>query len=774
MPTNQMQLRSFVLDGLRAIGATPEEITREIYQATLPPDAQRIFANQKRLLFTFQRDAQFDYPDAELVTFGGNLLNRLIDVLRKRAQAATVMLISPAPTPPTQLPFPLPTPGCTATGAAVIVGYAPLTHFLIKTTYLTDEKIEQIFEVSVDQATGRLEANGDEFGELLHRPLKAGRPDEHLFAQLDEASALRLAFDAVQPLVRQRAQAIESTISRHLDAELARIRAFYAAMAPPVSSPPSSASAATLSAEEAAELQAEQERQQQELQELEDEKERKLDMARERYRLIVRTSLLEAITIFRPVHRYTFHISPDRSAPQSAALPLTLDIDPLNGTHYLPTCGSCGGTMAQVCYCERTPHLVCQACVQVCTSCGHGRCAGHPLGACSIDGTGVCDTCLTEAEDCGHHTCPDHQVRCTVSNRTVCVTCARTCTSCGRSSCPTHTLACHIDQTPLCVNCVVRCARCNEVTCAKDQVLCRTCGEISCTACASRCADPNCRRYHCNIHLQSCATPGCTGRFCPIHVKACAQCGRPHCLAHTLACHVCQQPVGAGCAALCASHGHPLCRKHALPCNVCNQFACPNGLSNCRSCGRVTCRNHTLVCSIDRQPFCPSCSGACATCNSIHCASSHLTTCSDCGRRHCPAHIVACHVDGKFFCVQHQATCAICGQHHCQHHTRICAICNQPTCSTCRSVKGVCRLCTSLQSVPANDPRIQQAYPSISAAGVRPKSAASWLIAETQARRIIVARMLLRHHLFVFRPSDSAPLAHRSFGFLQGSHFSSP
>lgn len=773
MPMNQLQLRSFVLDGLRAIGAAPEEITREIYQATLPPDAQRIFANQKQLLFTFQRDAQFDYPDAELVTMGGNLLNRLIDVLRKRAQAATVMLISRDPTPPMQFPCPLPTSGCQAAGGAVIAGHAPLTNFLIKAAYLTDEKIEQIFEVSIDQATGRLEVNSEEFGKLLHRPLKAGRPTEHIFAQIDEASALRLAFDAVQPLIRQRVQAIESTISRHLDEELARIRAFYAPTASLAAPALAGTGAAMLSEEEAAELKAEQERQQQEQQAQEAEKERKLDMARERYRLIVRTSLLEAITIFRPLHRYTFHVSVDRAAPQSAALPLTIDVDPLSGTHHLPTCGSCGGMMAQVCYCERKPHLVCQACVQVCTSCGHGRCGEHPLGACSVDGAGVCDTCLIEAEDCGHHACPDHRMRCSVSQQTVCVSCARTCSACGRSSCPTHTLACHIDQTPLCVNCAVRCARCNEVTCARDQVLCRTCGEISCTACASRCADSNCHRYHCNIHLQSCATVGCTGRFCPTCLTACAQCGHPHCPAHTLTCHECQQPVGAGCAVLCASHGHPLCRKHALPCNVCNQLACPKGLTNCRSCGRATCRKHTLVCTIDRQPFCPSCSGACATCNGIHCVGSHLTTCSDCGRRHCPPHIAACHVDGRFFCVQHQAICAICGQHHCQHHTAACQVCGQPICSTCCGAKGICRLCTSLQSVPPNDPRILQAHPSINAAGVRPKSASAWLLAETPERRIIVARMLLRHHLFVFRPADGAPLAHRSFGFLQGGLFPS-
>jgi len=86
----------------------------------------------------------------------------------------------------------------------------------------------------------------------------------------------------------------------------------------------------------------------------------------------------------------------------------------------------------------------------------------------------------------------------------------------------------------------------------------------------------------------------------------------------------------------------------------------------------------------------------------------------------------------------------------------------------------MCRLCTSLQSVPPNDPRILQAHPSINAAGVRPKSASAWLLAETPERRIIVARMLLRHHLFVFRPADGAPLAHRSFGFLQGGLFPSP
>jgi hypothetical protein len=773
MPTNPLQLRTFVLNGLQAIGAAPEEITREIYQATLPPDAQRIFANQKQLLFTFQRDAQLDYPDAELVTIGGNLLNHLIAVLRKRAQAATVILLSREPIPPAQFLCPLPLVGCLATPANVITGFAPLTHFLIKATYLTDEKIEQLFEVTFDQATGHLELTNDEFEKLLHRPLKAGRPGEHIFAQIDEATALRQAFDAVQPMVRQRSQAIEATISRHLDEELARIRIFYAA-ALPAPQPLDNQSTDMLSPEEIAELKAEQERQQEEKQQLDAERDRKLDMARERYRLIVRTTLLEAITIFRPLHRYTFQITPHQSAVPDDPLPLTIDVDPSSGAHHLPTCGTCGGSMAQVCYCERKPHLVCQACAQACTSCGHGRCNEHPLVPCSVDGARVCDKCLIETEDCGHLACPDHRVRCAVSNKSVCVTCVRTCSACGNSICPAHALACHIDQTLLCVNCVVRCARCNEVTCAKDQVLCRTCGEITCKACASRCADPNCHRYHCNIHLQTCATSGCAGRFCPTCVKPCAQCGRLHCLTHTLTCHECHQSVGSGCAAICASHGHPLCRKHALPCNVCNQLACPQGLTNCRSCGRATCGKHTLVCTIDRQPFCPSCSAACATCNAIHCVGSHLTTCSDCGRRHCPSHIVACHVDGKFFCVQHQAACAICGQHHCQQHTRTCDLCNQPACSTCLSAKGICQLCVSLQGVPANDPRILQAHAAIQAAGIRPKSVSAWLIAETAGRRIIVARMLLRHHLFVFRPSDGSPQAHRSFGVLQSNLFPSP
>jgi hypothetical protein len=773
MPVNQIQFRSFVLDGLRAIGAVPEEVAHEIYQATLPPDAQRIFANQKQLLFTFQRDAQADNPDAELVTIGGNLLNHLIDVLRKRAQAATVMLISRAPTPPALFACPVPAPGCTAVGTAVIASYTPLTQFLIKATYLTDEKIEQIFEVTVDQATGKVEIGGSTVETLLTRPLKQGRPTEALLAQIDEAKALRLALDAVQPLVQERARAIEASISRHLDEELARIRAFYAASAPAQQhAGPSTAASDTLSDEEAAQQKAEQERQEQDRQEQEAEQERKIEMARERYRLIVRTSVLTGITLFRPLHRYTFRVSSDQatSAPANA-LPLTVDVDPLSGAIQRPVCGTCGSAMTQICYCERTPHLVCQTCAQVCTSCKRGRCVEHALGACAVDGAGVCETCLTESEECGHRSCPDHQMRCSVSQRTVCTTCARLCASCGRPTCPTHTLACHIDQTPLCVNCAQRCARCNEVTCAKDQVRCRSCDAVSCTSCASRCADPQCRRYHCNIHLQPCATPGCTGRFCPTCSKACAQCGRAHCPAHTTTCHECGQSVGAGCAVACASHGHPLCRKHALPCNVCNRLACPTGLTSCSSCGRATCTSDTLICAIDKQPFCPSCAGRCATCNAVHCVSSHLIACQECGRKNCPTHAIVCHIDGRFFCEQHQATCAVCGQHHCQQHTTRCALCEQPICSTCKSPKGVCRLCASLHSTPANDPRILQAHLSMAAAGVRPKSVSDWLLAETAARRIIVARTLWREHLFVIRPLDGVPLAHKRFGLLQHSPF---
>ncbi len=772
MPVNQIQFRSFVLDGLRAIGATPEEISREIYQATLPPDAQRIFANQKQLLFTFQRDAQADYPDAELVTIGGNLLNRLIDVLRKRAQAATVMLISRDPMPPAQFPCPVPAPGCTATGTDLITSHMPLTQFLIKTTYLTDEKIEQIFEVTVDQGTGNVEIGSKAVETLLTKPLKQGRPTETLLAQIDEARALRLALDAVQPLVQERARAIEAAISRHLDEELARIRAFYASAAPAQPIAAQTTAEDTISDEEAAQRKAEQERQEQEYQEQEAEKKRKIEMARERYHLIVRTSLLTGITLFRPLHRYTFYITSDRpTATPARALPLTIDVDPLSGAVNRPVCNTCGSAMAQICYCERTPHLVCQTCIQVCASCKRGRCIEHPLGACSVDGAGICEECLTESEECGHHSCSDHQMRCSVSQRTVCTICARLCASCGRPTCPTHTLPCHIDQTPLCVNCATRCARCNEVTCTKDQVRCRTCDALSCTSCASRCADPQCQRYHCNIHLQPCTTQGCTGRFCPTCIKPCAQCGRAHCPAHTATCHECGQMVGAGCAVLCASHGHPLCRKHALPCNVCNRLACPKGLTNCSSCGRATCASDTLTCSIDKQPFCPSCAGRCATCNTVHCVSSHLIACSECGRKNCPTHAIACHIDGRFFCEQHQATCAACGQHHCQQHTVRCALCEQPICSTCKNSKGVCRLCASLHNVPANDPRIMQAHLSLIAAGVRPKSVSDWLLAETAARRIIVARTLWREHLFVIRTLDGVPLAHKRFGLLQHSPF---
>ena len=774
MPVNQLQFRSFVLDGLRAIGAAPQEISREIYQASLPPDAQRIFANQKHLLFTFQRDAQADYPDAELVTIGGNLLSRLIDVLRKRAQAASVTLISRDPTPPALFPFPLPTPGCAAVGSAVISSYAPLTQFLLKATYLTDEKIEQLFEITIDQLTGKVEIAGDTFEALLTRPCKHGRPTEGLFAQIDEARALRLAFDTIQPLVQERARTIEAAVSRHLDEELARIRAFYAATTTPATAasaqqPPAQATGAdTPSDEEAERLRKEAERQEQDRQEQEAEKTRKIEMARERYRLIVRTALLEGITIFRPLHRYTFQITNAQSAAAPApALPLTIDVDPLSGTIHRPLCGTCGSAMAAVHYCERGPHLVCQTCALVCPRCKRGRCIEHPLGACSIDGAAFCEVCLTEAQECGHRCCPDHQLPCSASDRTVCTACARVCASCGRPTCPTHTLACHIDQTPLCVQCAKHCARCNEITCAKDQVRCRTCNEVSCTACASRCADPNCRRYQCNIHLQSCATPGCTGRFCPTCLKACAQCGRVHCPAHSATCHECGQSVGAGCAVLCASHGHPLCRKHALPCNVCNRLACPHGLASCSSCGRATCSSDTLTCSIDKQLFCPSCADRCATCKAVHCVSSHLIACRACGRKNCPTHTTACHIDGSSYCEQHQATCASCGQHHCQQHTVRCQVCDQPICSTCRDPKGICRLCASLRSVSPTDSRILHAYPSLSAAGIRPKSVLDWLLAESAARRIIVARTLWREHLLVIRPLDGKSLAHRRFGLLQ-------
>jgi len=72
-----------------------------------------------------------------------------------------------------------------------------------------------------------------------------------------------------------------------------------------------------------------------------------------------------------------------------------------------------------------------------------------------------------------------------------------------------------------------------------------------------------------------------------------------------------------------------------------------------------------------------------------------------------------------------------------------------------------------LRSVSPTDSRILHAYPSLSAAGIRPKSVLDWLLAESAARRIIVARTLWREHLLVIRPLDGKSLAHRRFGLLQ-------
>jgi hypothetical protein len=763
MPVNQIEFRTFVLDGLRAIGAPARRIEAEVYQATLPIEVQKTFGNRREVTFTFERRALDDYPDAELVTLGGNLLNRLIEVLRKRAQAASITLSSQEPLPPAQFACPLPTLNSTAVGMAVIASYAPLTQFLLKVTYVTDEKFEQIFEVTVDHASGKIELDKGEFDRLLNRPSRAGRPAELLVGKLDETQALLRALDVIKPLVEQRVRAIEATASRRLDEELARIRAFYAAPAPSPAAVQVAAPGTSPTLTEAEALQIKEEMEH--LQQLQQEKEHKLEMARERYRLMVRTNLLSATTIFRPLHRYTFQITLNRTGAKAPPLPLVVERDPFSQAVSLPTCENCKGAMAQVCYCEQGLHLICQSCAQVCTSCQRAYCTAHPLGTCPVDGAGVCNDCLFEADECGHRACPQHQTRCHVSNRTVCAQCAQVCSTCGHATCPTHLLGCHIDHTPVCVNCVVKCARCNEITCTKDQVLCRTCGEIACRACAAPCADPACRRFHCKVHLQQCATASCTGLFCPDHVAACAECGKPHCQAHTTTCPECRLPVGAGCAIACVSHGHMVCRKHAQLCSVCKKTACPKGLVACSSCGRATCLKDAQRCEQDGLFYCPTCSDRCVTCQAVTCAR-HLATCEDCGRRHCTKHILPCHIDQHPFCQTHSAICATCGRFHCRKHTVSCHICGQAICSACRSGKGICRLCATFKNVPANDPRILQAHTAISSRGVRPRSVASWLISETPLRRIIVAQLAWSTHLFVFNAKDGAPLAHKHFGFF--------
>jgi hypothetical protein len=156
-------LEEFLLDYLDVAGGVWQAVEPQVYDALLPAAVEQalgVAASDGVLRFTLDPEALPDYPTAQLMAFGNPLLDRIFEHAQSLGQTAQVYLtgfnLSPHDLPSTvrrslQVPA----------GVEVRSGPPRAYHFSaalfwFQATFISDEKVQDIFAVGIERYYGRL------------------------------------------------------------------------------------------------------------------------------------------------------------------------------------------------------------------------------------------------------------------------------------------------------------------------------------------------------------------------------------------------------------------------------------------------------------------------------------------------------------------------------------------------------------------------------------------------------------------------------------------
>lgn len=730
----------------RHFGCPVREIESDLWELRLTDPLQRRF-RATRWVLCFHRDLLGADPEAQLVTAGSPVLQRMREALDAEGLAADAFLQPVVPAPAAVPPEIQPVNGALRAHRRE-QAWTTLVRFHFRLALWGTERHEEFFPVVLDAATGApAEA-------ALKRALETSAPGAAGSAPpVDRDRLLERAFQEAErrsaPLVVER----EDEQERTAQAEIAEAEAFFRE---------SLREADAARRDQLLEFQA-----------------TRLAEIRERHAVQAELEPRGAVLFRLPRVRLELVLE---DGPYRATLPV--EIDQLDGALAVPACryhpgralrrvGLCPahGLHCDACHwtcstcrkpgCPECPRLDCpdcggahcQDCTALCAACGSRRGRTH-MAVCGSGCGAVCPSCLVTvagqpccrrcavACDCGHGERTARVVRSTASSRTYCAPCA------ARDLAPCDLHAGLVETASL-----VRCVAGGERACPN----CRKTLASGGAACLKHAADCPCGRTVLATELTRC---GNHGAYCPSCRWTCATCGEARCRAcQTGACRHCSGMHCAGCTVRCPGCSQAVGKDHVLRCASGCGLVCPrcalevDGRKHCAACARVASCGHPallteIVTSADSgRTYCRACRGSqlflCAfsqkwseTAEGVACAGDRRLvrrkvafTLSD-GRAACPGHaglcgcgktvlttdLVPCPVHGVNACphclvaLPHEGgrragrccavLCARCGAWESQDAAGQCGFCPAPLCRACVRQAESCPVCRKTACSP--------------------------------------------------------------------------
>ena len=547
-------MSAFLIDYFRYAGCDVEQAEHALSITLTPELAAHLGKARLRLAF----DPAHLTPDAELVTPGCYLMNRLYEALKDRGQKTALTL----PTRHAALPVEaLHLRVSPLLKSRVQTREAPGTDALLtfRVTFHSNEKREELVTIGMDMR-GNIRRHA-----AFPYPievLNASQSSRFPFTKAEANAMYDRCLQHAREYAEDEARRSQQELARHFHHDALRLRGFYRQLI-----------------EEIPDLALNREEQAQQYQ-AEYERKAADELQKCQVQAVIEPVAFCAITT--PLQRYRVTLS----ARKSLSAVIEAHHNLYSGEVLYPECPSCHAEMHVVGLCERGEHAVCEACLATCHVCGKRVCRACGMTECAECGKAICRDCAETCHLCGKTHCPAHLLGCRLCRKHFCRNCSATCGECGNIVGNIHVVECDISHQPVCFDCLVTCPCCDKHVGRSHANTCAFCGRQMCEECAFTCAE--CGQTFCVHHVRECEISG--KMTCSRHAAVCASCERHVRARYLKKCDVCRAAVCVKCATRCHGCGHYFCEQHRDEMTVCPQCGkrycslCDSGQGVCAEC----------------------------------------------------------------------------------------------------------------------------------------------------------------------------------------------
>ena len=311
--------------------------------------------------------------------------------------------------------------------------------FNFKVTYLSDEKLEDIFTLGVDTHSAVFDASAYYTDTILKNVLPLQQKGGIELSRKDLEIQFRECLKAASERAQEYGKGLQNEILKRLHRNISRINGFYTA--------------------QIQELHRNQPSYEEKRLHLERELQHKLKEEIDNHKLRIVLKLLSYHIIERPEIRIAVKLGPLSSKAEAI---MDMVYDSYLGELDYGSCPVCRSNMEKIVISDEGK-IGCSFCSFVCSTCGKQSSDVQHAAACVVCSQPLCANCQSECNTCHQPVCDKHHHVCAVGEEMVCASCVKSCGQCKKELCSDHTFHCHATQDTLCFEHRVICSGCRKI-----------------------------------------------------------------------------------------------------------------------------------------------------------------------------------------------------------------------------------------------------------------------------------------------------------------------